>query len=345
MLFIAIHPAPYIDIWIENIKQKYLVSVAYNYEKSAAKTWKSYKPVSGIIINNYGLIGWTRKIAENDIIILNGWNKLYNIYTLFIALFLKKKVAVFSDYPIEVRKGTLKWLCKSVFLHLLVPRILCATHSTCKYYQDVFAYKLDNTIFFPYATKNEPLTFEFNLQRENLLKTGDRIKVFVANNFRVRKGYDVLLNALLLLEKEILTKMILYVAGSGDLLKEYSLKISKIVPNVELLGWIEDNEYSTLMKECDLFIHASTFEPFGIPPIDAMKYGKLVVVSDGVKSLSDIIVNGENGYIFHAGNSKELAQILSKVISHKESVYEIGRRGKCDICSIYNNKFVDNLDF
>ena len=93
-----------------------------------------------------------------------------------------------------------------------------------------------------------------------------------------------------------------------------------------------------------MFIHASTFEPFGIPPIDAMKYGKLVIASDGVKSISDIIVNGENGFMFHAGNSEELAQMLMQVIHLKEGVYEIGRKGKCDICRIYNNSFLDDLN-
>ena len=344
LLFTAIHPAPYIDSWIEGLKKTFSVSIAYNYKKSAAKTWKTYKPNAGIIIKEYGLINWTRLIAKNDVIILNGWNKLYNIYTLFIALLLKKKIAVFSDYPIETRKSSFKWLSKKIFLSLLVPRILCATHSTQKYYQEIFAYKEKNTLFFPYATKEAPISNDFNLKRIKSIKEGDNIRFFVANNFRERKGYDVLTKALTLLDKDLLKQVAFIIAGSGELQKEFSSKIQKILPNVKFLGWIEEKEYSKLLQESDVLIHASTFEPFGIPPIDAMKHGKLIISSNGVKSISDMVVNGKNGFMFHAGNSVELAQLLTQTINLKEKIYKIGQRGKYDICKAYNNSFLNDLN-
>ena len=112
-------------------------------------------------------------------------------------------------------------------MSLLVPRVLCATHSTQKYYQKVFAYKEKNTLFFPYATKEAPLSCDFNLERIKSIKEGDNIKFFVANNFRERKGYDVLTKALALLDKDLLTQILLVIAGSGELQEEFSLKIKK----------------------------------------------------------------------------------------------------------------------
>lgn len=344
MLFTAIHPAPYIDTWILGLKKYYAVDVAYNYKESAAKTWREYKPINGVVIKEYGLAKWTRLIKKNDIIVLNGWNNPYNIYALIIALLLHKKTAVFSDYPVEIKKGSLKWFLKNAFLSLLVPRILCATHSTQEYYRDVFSYKEENTIFFPYATKEPLTTNEFNLRRIKSIERDGQIKIFVANNFRARKGYDVLTEALGLLEGDLLKQIDLIIAGSGELKEEYSKKIKQIVSDVKLLGWIEEEEYSDLLKNTDLFIHASTFEPFGIPPIDAMKYGKALIVSDGVKSVSSIIVNSKNGFIFHAGNAKDLAEKLAQAISMKERLYQIGENGKRDICKIYNNEFLDNLN-
>lgn len=344
MLFTAIHPAPYIDSWIVGLRKYYAVDVAYNYSKSAAKTWRDYQPTDGIVIKEYGLVSWTRLVKRSDVIVLNGWNKPYNIYTLIIALLLNKKVAVFSDYPVEVKRYSLKWFFKKLFFSLLVPRILCATYSTKRYYQEVFSYKEGNTIFFPYATKDAPNTDDFNVERIHVLTNGGNLKIFVANNFRARKGYDVLTKAMGLLDKNLLAHTDFVIAGSGELQEEYSRKIKQIVPNVRFLGWVEENEYSKLLKETDLFIHASTFEPFGIPPIDAMKYGKAIVVSDSVKSVSDIIHNLKNGFLFHAGCAEDLAEKLTQAIAMREKLYQIGKKGRQDICQIYNDDFLKSLN-
>lgn len=339
LLFTAIHPAPYIDQWINELKKYYDVSVAYNYGKSAAKTWQFYTPVSGKMIREYGIFRWTMQIVHSDIILLNGWNKFYNIYTLFVAFIYRKKVFVFSDYPIEVTKYSFKWFVKKVFLTLFVPQILCATQSTQKYYQNIFSYKENNTIFFPYETVIPPELINFNAIRNHCLINGDKIRFFIANNFRERKGYNVLVDSLSLLSSEELSEIDLVIAGSGELFEEYSLRLKDIKSDIVFLGWVESSTYSEYLKQTDVFIHASLFEPFGIPPVDSMKYGKLLIVSDGVKSTDELIIDGINGYIFPAGNFGELALRIKNVIHNRNIIYKIASRGKHDACKIYNNEF------
>lgn len=338
LLFTAIHPAPYIDQWIWELRKYYDIEIAYNYKKSAAKTWQSYSPISGKIIKEYGLVGWTKQIIKNDVILLNGWNKPYNIYTLFIAFLIRKEILVFSDYPTEVIKYSLKWFLKKCFLFLFVPRILCATQSTQKYYQRIFSYKKKNTIFFPYATIAAPDLTDFNTNRSHSLMQGDKIRIFVANNFRARKGYNVLTDSLLLLSKKELSEIDLIIAGSGELFDEYCSKLKEIKSDIKFLGWIENDTYSEYLEKTDIFIHASIFEPFGIPPVDALKYGKLLIVSDGVKSTDEIIVDGVNGYIFKAGNAKELALKIKEAVKNRRNLYKMAAKGKEDACKVYNNE-------
>ena len=57
-----------------------------------------------------------------------------------------------------------------------------------------------------------------------------------------------------------------------------------------------------------------------------------------------MVVNGKNGFMFHAGNSVELAQLLTQTINLKEKIYKIGQRGKYDICKVYNNSFLNDLN-
>ena len=54
---------------------------------------------------------------------------------------------------------------------------------------------------------------------------------------------------------------------------------------MKLKGWVEYAEYLDILAANDVFIHASLHEPFGIPPMDAMRYGKLVIARNNDTAL------------------------------------------------------------
>ena len=60
------------------------------------------------------------------------------------------------------------------------------------------------------------------------------------------------------------------------------------------------------MSETDIFIHTSLQEPFGIPPIDAMSHGKLLISSDNVYSSLDRVIDGFNGYLYRKNSAEDL---------------------------------------
>ena len=50
--------------------------------------------------------------------------------------------------------------------------------------------------------------------------------------------------------------------------------------NVKFIGYISDNDFVLLSKECKAFLFPSFYEGFGIPPLEAMSRGAPVVVSN-----------------------------------------------------------------
>lgn len=61
-------------------------------------------------------------------------------------------------------------------------------------------------------------------------------------------------------------------------------------PNVINLGYIPEEDMPTLYNACDLFLHTSLYEGFGLPVLEAMKCGCPVVSSDAC-SLPEIVGN------------------------------------------------------
>jgi glycosyltransferase involved in cell wall biosynthesis len=145
----------------------------------------------------------------------------------------------------------------------------------------------------------------------------DRLVLFVASNFLVRKGYHILFDAIdLLIANGLLSNYIFYIAGTGSSFEEYSRKYSNFT-NVVFLGWVEYEQYINYLNKCDVLIHPSINEPFGIPPVDAMLRGKLVIVSDGVESTKNLLKNGINGYVYDKFQVQELFYVIKNRRSWK----------------------------
>jgi len=75
------------------------------------------------------------------------------------------------------------------------------------------------------------------------------------------------------------------------------------------------------MDNCDVYLHASLFEPFGIPPLDAVQRGKNVIVSDGVKSMVDLDFISHKVQIYPANDYMALFVCLKNIVETKERLY------------------------
>lgn len=107
-------------------------------------------------------------------------------------------------------------------------------------------------------------------------------------------------------------------------------------------GWVEPTEYTRLMSQTDVYIHASLEEPFGIPPLDAMYKKKVVIVSDGVKSTDRIIDNGVNGFIYKSNDAEQLATILMSL--KKDDFPSIGEAAHKTVVQHYSiSRNIDSL--
>ena len=321
------HPAPYIDQWLKRIEKEYNLIVIYNKKKDDQKTWKDYKGHFGYYYEELKIRDLKKLVQKADLLIVGGWTNKECFATIVMGKIYGKKLAIFTDFPFHQNKYA--DIFKKIFLYRWVNYIFGATESTCEFIENKYALPKNKVKLFPYAV-NLPSVVP---SKEKI--DIEHIRVFVANNFVERKGYYVLFEALKKLQNASNAERFIFdIAGHGELYDKYVEEAKQIDLAINFHGWSELAEYTRLINNCDVYIHASIEEPFGIPPLDAMACEKVVIVSDGVKSTNRLIRNKINGYTYPAHDWDELYRILKDLDS--SDFERMGKQARKDVVSKYN---------
>jgi glycosyltransferase involved in cell wall biosynthesis len=97
-----------------------------------------------------------------------------------------------------------------------------------------------------------------------------------------------------------------------------------IAQRVRFLGFVNQSQLPAAYSAADLFVLPSLFEPFGLVVNEAMLCGLPVAVSDRVGAKFDLVLPGENGYVFPAGDVEALACILREILPDPEKRARMG---------------------
>lgn len=326
ILLTSNHPAPYIDLWVNELNKEYLTDTLYVQKHSIEKNWKNFSIKNLRLYSDYTLYQKFLMFKKYDLVILCGWGIFENVILSLLLFPNKTKVAFFLDHPIigKTKVDSFSKLIKKIIIKS-ANYILPASKSCLEYLKEHYNVNEEKLLLFPYAHTIPNLSDceKINILRNKELLNHKKIRLFVANRFEERKGYNILYKAFEILKsKNVLDNFEVVIAGNGKQFDFYKNKFDLLNSNIELVGWIENEEYEFFLNNCDVYVHASLFEPFGIPPIDAMQRGKNVVLSCGVKSCDLLNIKDINGVkIYDSNNYNELASILYLLSINKHKIY------------------------
>ncbi|MEK7673348.1 MAG: glycosyltransferase [Patescibacteria group bacterium] len=88
-------------------------------------------------------------------------------------------------------------------------------------------------------------------------------------------------------------------------------------PNIEFLGYINDNELQTLYSECEALVFPQ-IEDFGIVPLEAMASGR-PVIAYGEGGALDTVIDGKTGILFKNQTVADLKEALENYQKQKKS--------------------------
>ena len=351
VLAIDLEPTPYkSDLWntVSNTKGVDL-SVVYterrnwapdgghNYEELPKKNHRNtVLQGKGIIGKIYSSFVVATEIAKKkfDVTYIAGYTSGPTLIAIFCSILLRRKYAVHTDeFNIGLPAGScnrLKWVIREIlrkmYFATAVAILVCgrrgietAILAGCS--ED----KISN---FPYVIDVNRLKNDRpKIIPEQCLKDKEEGKVIILFSGRMipRKGLPTLLSALEVLSEK--NNYVLWIEGDGPELEKYEglVRGSPIGENCRFLGFCQFRLHSWLIRSSDIVVVPSLQDNWGIVVDEGLQLGKVVISSDVTGSGYDRIVNGENGYIFPAGDSEALASKLEVVMMDYDKRLQIGQ--------------------
>lgn len=160
---------------------------------------------------------------------------------------------------------------------------------------------------------------------------------FVAN-LNHRKGHEYLLQAIAQLVSQYKDIHLLLI-GEGNLRKglESLAEELKITGNISFLGYQQN--VPSILKEVDLYVHASVLEPLGIAVLEAMAAGRCVIAT-AVGGVPEIIQDGETGFLVPSKNAKALADAIGFARENSIHTIEISNAGRKRVEEVFDIKTI-----
>ncbi|MCM2280830.1 MAG: glycosyltransferase [Bdellovibrionaceae bacterium] len=128
----------------------------------------------------------------------------------------------------------------------------------------------------------------------------------------------------------------LRIAGDGS--QAYNLRHLarelEVESKVEFLGWVDRQKIGQVYAGADAFVLPSRVETQGLVALEAMMYGKPVVLADSIVTATELVTPLETGYIVKADADEELASVLVRLASNPVAAAAMGFRARLRAASL-----------
>jgi glycosyltransferase involved in cell wall biosynthesis len=172
--------------------------------------------------------------------------------------------------------------------------------------------------------------------------------IFYLGRIHKIKGIDLLIRAYAHLKNVMKYRgAILVIAGPDDgyLSDAKALAYTLGVPDsVVFVGPLYSVDKLAAYVDSDLCVLPSRYETFPIALLEVYACSKPIVASN-LQGLKELIVDGETGLLFEAGNFKQMAEKMAYLLNDNNKATEIGMKARGLVEERYSmDRVVDNLE-
>jgi glycosyltransferase involved in cell wall biosynthesis len=277
--------------------------------------------------------GWTRHINPglvpallrghyDMVIFMLGWGSISAMLGILACRLAGIPFFLYGDSSFPPPEDSLRRRIRARFLHLLFRNttgFMVSGVLNAGYYGH---YGADPSHFFllPWAVDNERFekashfaTGERERMRESLGIQPDQIVFVFSAKLVERKDPMTLLRAYEQMADR--DRAVILFLGDGILrepLESYARKHE--LTGARFAGFVNQSELPKYYGLADVFVLPSTYEPRGAVINEAMACGLPVIVTDRCGSVGDIVLEGENAFIYPSGDAAALAASMTQLV-------------------------------
>ncbi|MCQ8213241.1 glycosyltransferase [Cetobacterium somerae] len=262
----------------------YLDNGVYEERDSKKNAFKLAKILNGM---NY------KKIA------LGGWDSLEN-WMAWLLSSKKKNAIVIESSEFESTNKGLKGILKKIF----VSRISLGFAS------GESQYNLLRNVGYKGEVRKTKGVGIFNYKKVSIQRNIKKVRKFLyVGRLSSEKNLEQIIKVF-----NTMPNLELNIVGYGPLEEELK-KLSE--DNIKFLGKIDNEKLSKIYQNNDVFILPSKSEPWGLVVEEALYNGLPVILSNKVGCHTELIQNGEQGYLYNIELDNDLEIKINKIIDLK----------------------------
>ena len=299
--------------------------------------WGSYlKSLTGLA--NFGIWNEINRVRPDVVVVMSWMNPTWWI-TFFACIRFKIPMLLMTDANFYAEKLKHPW--RSMAKRILLGKILFPATSGFLYAGSAnkrlyteFGVADNKLVPFAYSWGYEPLVEEANKlqgQKSELRKLygipDDAVVVLYSGRLSPEKGSLELLEAY---KRVSHPRKALVLVGDGRLRNQMQ-NFAKLndVNSIYFMGFQNRSDIGKFYAMSDILVLPSQRETWGLVINEALCFSLPVVVSDQVGAGFDLVIPGENGYVFPVGDVSELTDQLSRLLNlSEEDRLKMGKRSK-----------------
>ena len=274
---------------------------------------------------------WSVLRKDNpDIVITIGWNYLAAFVGYVFAKLHRRKLVIWSESTLY--ENSLQRKLTAPFVKHIVRQsdYLIAAGTRAKEYLISLGAEKRKILIAYYTVDTEKLISQAKKNKNAYLQIRNRYNlskrhkiVLYVGGFIKRKGIETLLG-LAKEMKENNSIHFIYV-GFGPMLSDMKKYIRlNSLSNIIIPGFVRNEEIIKYYLACDVFILPSLEETWGLVVNEAMCAGKTVLVSKYAGVSADLVKRNLNGYVIDPKDIKDIAKIISSLLSNPKKLRLMG---------------------
>ena len=283
------------------------------------------------------------KSRQIDIILVN-FNKDLRLGGL--AAKLEKDCKVIWSLGLDITKNS---LVHKVLTPKLVDGVIVPSEALKKQITKFDYITPEQVEVIPIGIPETVLSIDKKAAREKVLeKFGLNESAFIcvtSGRFVDQKGHRYLIEAALTIIEKCPETVFLFL-GDGQLKNELESMISEkqLDKYFVLAGMLDTNNVAEILPGCDLMIHPSIEEPFGIALLEGMR-AELAVVACRVGGIPEVVMENETALLVESKNAAEIAAAVLTLKLSEDKLRQMAQAGKTRWQNVFGySKMIDKIE-